>query len=169
MTRYVGTSIYLMCSFTLSFQKRDKVIKALNKQLRHGELTVEDFLIRLTLAVEFRSEIEADSCTGDDTAREDCSSPEAVSANNDERSPRSALDIWMGASSPEIRLKLRLADDFMCIICVSTRREILVKPCCHLTLCAACWKKYEKFHYPRDVNCPVCKMEVTEVQRVFTS
>lgn len=56
---------------------------------------------------------------------------------------------------------IQLQDDYKCIICVDRPRNIILKPCLHFSMCAACYGSL------RRKICPVCKKNITDAIEVF--
>lgn len=56
-----------------------------------------------------------------------------------------------------------LGEDFMCVICYTNPKNIILQPCLHLAICDKCWTKVQR---QRKV-CPMCKRPVSETTNIL--
>jgi len=55
-----------------------------------------------------------------------------------------------------------LDDEFRCIICSDRRRDVVLVPCGHLSICLTCSNLL-----PEPKRCPVCRSDVTQIVKVY--
>ena len=53
------------------------------------------------------------------------------------------------------------AQETTCVICLERKRKCVIRPCRHFSLCVAC--SIEKLS-----ECPVCRVKIVSIERVFT-
>jgi len=53
----------------------------------------------------------------------------------------------------QYKVDLRM-DELLCVVCLSERKNVVLQPCSHLTMCAGCFDKCSNF-------CPQCRARVT--------
>lgn len=78
-----------------------------------------------------------------------------------------SIDLTLKGKFPSPADKIydeKLADDAdssaACVICLENRRNCLVRPCRHLSLCVTCSLETHK-------ACPVCRASINGIERVF--
>jgi ankyrin repeat protein len=80
--------------------------------------------------------------------------------------PKRSIKVNLG-NIPERRAKgkspsLLASKNMLCLLCSKNRREVLLKPCQHLSICRTCSR-----HYKEIAMCPLCEGAVTDRMLIF--
>jgi hypothetical protein len=80
--------------------------------------------------------------------------------------PKRSIKVNLG-SIPERRAKgkspsLLASKNMLCLLCSKNRREVLLKPCQHLSICRTCSREYKEI-----AMCPLCEGAVTDRMLIF--
>jgi hypothetical protein len=62
------------------------------------------------------------------------------------------------------RQKLEAEDDHHCLICLTTRRDVIAWDCGHIVYCEACSKEPIVQAMPA---CPLCRLPIKQIKKVF--